>query len=185
MQSIPKSEVVTSSLLALRKEQEIRYKAAQRDYAKKAADLSELKAEVLKSIRGESKFSQDLLSELISQSESEYAESEKALNTAKRELDNCEDHITELQEQFDEVISWTELYDAADFAAKKMIVANLINRIEVGIDYQLHIDLNIDLSHFNIQLDCCTFGNGKLFYDTSNGLSEIISKPYVGIRSFF
>ena len=59
---------------------------------------------------------------------------------------------------YDEVISWTELYDTADLAAKKMIVANLINRIEVGTDYQINIDLNIDLGHFNIQLDCCTYG---------------------------
>jgi hypothetical protein len=35
-----------------------------------------------------------------------------------------------------------------------MIVANLIKRIEVGTDYDIHIDLNIDLAHFNIQLDC-------------------------------
>ena len=34
-------------------------------------------------------------------------------------------------------------------------VANLINRIEVSTEYQVHIDFNIDLSHFNIQLDIC------------------------------
>jgi hypothetical protein len=62
---------------------------------------------------------------------------------------------------FDEVISWTELYDAADLAAKKMIIANLVNRIEVGFDYQVHIDLNIDIEHFNIQLDFCSFDQGK------------------------
>ena len=59
------------------------------------------------------------------------------------------------------VISWTELYDAADLAARKMIVANLVNRIEVGFDYQLQIDLNIDLEHFDIHLDFCSFGQGK------------------------
>jgi hypothetical protein len=60
--------------------------------------------------------------------------------------------MEEIQAQYDEVISWTELYDAADLTAKKMIVANLINRIEVGTDYDIHIDFNIDLSQFNI--DC-------------------------------
>ena len=58
-------------------------------------------------------------------------------------------------EDIAQVISWTELYEAADLAAKKMIVANLINRIDVGTDYDIHIDFNIDLSHFNIELDCC------------------------------
>jgi DNA invertase Pin-like site-specific DNA recombinase len=158
MQSIPKSEVVSSGLKALQEEQESRYKTAQRDYAKAADDLSDLKAEVLKSIRGDSKFSPDLLNELITQTERNLAEIFGAQEKAKQELDSCKHRIEEMQTKYDEVISWTELYDAADWTAKKMIVANLINRIEVGTDYQIHIDLNIDLSHFDIQLDFCSYG---------------------------
>ena len=161
MQSIPKSEVVTSSLMALRQELEMRYKTAQRDYSKAAADLAELKAEVIKAIRGESKFSADLLSELIAQTEKKNTEIEAIRESVRRELDECEYRIEDMQVKYDEVMTWTELYDAADLSAKKMIVANLINRIEVGVDYQLHIDLNIDLSHFGIELDFCTFGQGK------------------------
>ena len=56
--------------------------------------------------------------------------------------------MTEMQAQYDEVISWTELYDAADLAAKKIIIANLINRVDVSTDYKVHIDFNIDLKHF-------------------------------------
>jgi DNA invertase Pin-like site-specific DNA recombinase len=161
MKSIPKSEVITSSLNSLEQEMDIRYKTAQRDYVKTTSDLAELKNEVLKAIRGESKFTPDLLSELIVQTEKNLTEIEVVRNTAKQELDECKYRIDEMQSKYDEVISWTELYDAADFSAKKMIVANLINRIEVGIDYQLHIDLNIDLEHFNIHLDFCTFGQEK------------------------
>jgi len=158
MRSIPKSEVVTAGLKALQEEQESRYKTAQRDYAKTAADLAELKAEVLKTIRGESKFTPELLNELITQTEKSLAEIETVRDTAKQELDGCKHRIEEMQVRYDEVISWTELYDAADLSAKKMIVANLINRIEVGTDYEIHIDLNIDLAHYNIQIDFCTHG---------------------------
>ena len=155
MRSIPKSEVVNSGLAALQKEHESRYRAAEREYTKVAADLAEFKAEVLKAIRGESKFTPELLNELITESESKLAETLEVRNTAKQELDSCKLRMTEMQAKYDEVISWTELYDAADLSAKKMIVANLINRIEVGTDYDVHIDFNIDLSHFNIQLDIC------------------------------
>ncbi len=143
----------------MQKERETLLKTAERECSKVAADLAELKMEVVKSIRGESKFSPELLSELITQTETSLADIEDARNTANRELDECRYRAEEMQTQYDEVISWTELYDAADLAAKKMIVANLINRIEVGTDYQIHIDLNIDLSHFNIQLDCCDYGH--------------------------
>jgi len=42
-----------------------------------------------------------------------------------------------------------------------MIVANMINRTEAGEGYTLHIDFNIDLSYFNIQLDGITFEQSK------------------------
>ena len=131
MRSIPKSEVVNSSLLALQQEQESKYKAAQREYTKAAADLAELKAEVIKAIRGKSKFSSELLNELITQAEKSLAEIEAIRDTAKQELDGCKYRIGEMRR-----IWWShivdELYDAADIPAKKMIVANLINRVEVG-----------------------------------------------------
>jgi len=155
MRSIPKSEVINSGLMVLQKEQESRYKTAQREHTKAADDLAELKAEVLKAIRGQSKFTPELLNELITEAEKSLAEIEAVRHTAKQELDGCTHRMSEMQTKYDEVISWTDLYEAADLAAKKMIVANLINRIDVGTDYDIHIDFNIDLEHFNIQLDCC------------------------------
>ena len=156
MKNIPKSEVVNSGLMTLQREQESLYKAAQRKHTKAAADLAELKAEVLKAIRGQSKFTPELFNELISQGEQELSEIETARNTAKQTLDGCKYRVEEMQAQYDEVISWTELYDAADLPAKKMIVANLINRVEVGDGFKIHIDFNIDLSRFNIQLESLT-----------------------------
>ena len=52
-------------------------------------DVTELKAEVIKAIRGESKFTPELLSELISGAESELAENAMILNKAKRDLDKA------------------------------------------------------------------------------------------------
>ena len=153
MRSIPKSEVIDSGLTALQAEKESLYKTAQRDYTKATADLAELKAEVIKAIRGESKFTPELLNEVIAEAESRFTDANTNRSNAKLELESCKYRISEMQVKYEEVISWTELYDAADHAAKKMIVANLINHIDVGSDYKLHIDFNIDLSHFNISFD--------------------------------
>ena len=161
MRSISKNEVVNSGVSALQKEQESLYKAAQRKYTKATSELAELKAEVIKAIRGKSKFTPELLNDLIMESENELAEIEAVRNTAKQALDSCKQHIEEMQVKYDEVITWTELYDTADLAAKKMIVANLINRIDVGKDFNIHIDFNIDLSHFNIQFDGCNLEHEK------------------------
>jgi len=161
MRSVPRDEVVSSSLVALQKEQESRIKTAQRDYTKAEADLNELKGEVLKSIRGDSKFSSDLLSELIKETEFKLVEAEAVINRLKVELNDSKNQILEMQEMYDEVLTWTELYDSVDLAAKKMIIANLINRIEIGMDYAIHIDFKFDVKHFNIHFDFCSYTGEK------------------------
>ena len=88
MKSIPKNEVVHSALASLRKELESRCKAVQRDLAKASDELAELKAEVVKSIRGQSKFAPELLNELITQGEQEIASLALAGDEAKKELDS-------------------------------------------------------------------------------------------------
>ncbi len=58
-----------------------------------------------------------------------------------------------LNAQYDDIISWSEMYDTASIEAKKMIVSCLISRVEVYRDYKLHIDFNIDFEQFSGGLD--------------------------------
>ena len=49
--------------------------------------------------------------------------------------------------QYDEIITWSEMYDTTGFGAKKMIVNCLISRIEVYRNYKLHIDFKLTLNN--------------------------------------
>ena len=61
--------------------------------------------------------------------------------------------LEHLNAQYDDVISWADMYDTASVEAKKMIVSCLIRRVEVYRDYRLHIDFNIDFEQFSAGLD--------------------------------
>ena len=41
-----------------------------------------------------------------------------------------------------------DLYDSASFESKKMIVSQLIRRVEVYRGYQIHVDFNFDLAQY-------------------------------------
>ena len=43
---------------------------------------------------------------------------------------------------------YADLYDSASFEAKKMIVSQLIRRVEVYRGYQIHVDFNFDLAQY-------------------------------------
>ena len=61
--------------------------------------------------------------------------------------------LNSLTSQYEELISWADLYDHATFEAKKMIVNCMIKRVEVFRDYKLNVEFNFDLNQFLHGLD--------------------------------
>ena len=66
-----------------------------------------------------------------------YAETEKTAELM--------DNVSKL---YEELISFSDLYDSASFEAKKIIVNQLIRRVDVYRGYQLNITFNFDLTPY-------------------------------------
>ena len=112
-----------------------------------------LKAEVVKCLQGESSFSKDILSELITDAENKCNELAQLSEAIKTELKQSEQLQTELCKRYDEIISWSDLYDSATIEAKKMIVNSMIKRIDVFRDYKLKIEFDFDIKQFFLGID--------------------------------
>ena len=153
MKAIPKSEIVNIRYREKMEERKVLLKSAKSDYAKAAAELDTLRAEVIKSLRGESAFSQDLLSSLLSDCETKCLEVQHTMEAAQAAYDEGQAMLDDLNAQYDDIISWADMYDSASTESKKMIVSCLIRRVEVYRDYRLHIDFNIDFEQFSAGLD--------------------------------
>ena len=153
MKAIPKSEIVNIRYREKMEERKALLKSAKSDYAKAAAELDTLRAEVIKSLRGESAFSQDLLGSLISDCETKCLEVQHTMEAAQAAYDEGQAMLDALNAQYDDIISWADMYDSASTESKKMIVSCLIRRVEVYRDYRLHIDFNIDFEQFSTGLD--------------------------------
>ena len=128
-------------------------KSAKSDYTKAAAELDTLRAEVIKALRGESAFSQELLSSLIADGEKKCLTIQRTMEAAQAAYDEGQVMLDALNAQYDDIISWADMYDSASMESKKMIVSCLIRRVEVYRDYRLHIDFNIDFEQFSAGLD--------------------------------
>jgi len=156
MKAIPKSEVVNIRYKEKMEERKSLLQSVRGEYAKAAADLETLKGEVLKTIRGESTFSKELLGSLIAEAEAKCADLQKSMEGAQTAYDEGKAVLATLNAQYDDIISWSEMYDTASMEAKKMIVSCLIKRVDVYRDYKLHIDFNIDFNQFSGGLDMIT-----------------------------
>lgn len=83
-------------------------------------------------------------------------ELQKQFEAAQASYDEGKAVLASLNAQYDDIISWADMYDTASMEAKKMIVGCLIKRVEVYRDYKLHIDFNIDFEQFSMGLDVVT-----------------------------
>ena len=153
MKSVPKSEIVNARYRDKMEERKQLLQSLRAEHAKAAAELDMLKAEIIQVLRGESSFSKELLSSMVSEAETKIAALQEQLTAAQTAYEEGQAVLNALNAQYDDIISWAEMYDQANLEAKKMIVNCLIKRVEVYRDYKLHIDFNIDLEQFALGMD--------------------------------
>ena len=153
IRGVSKRELVSSQYQEEVRRRKAKLKEAKAAYDKAEQDLASLKAEIVKCIQGESSFSQDVLAELIDSTELTCRELSQTMADAAAELKDAEDILNEVTCQYDELISYADLYDSASIETKKMIVNCLISRVEVGRGYKLNIAFNFHLSQFFCGLD--------------------------------
>ena len=148
MKALPKSEVINVRYQEQMAERKALFQNVRMEHIKATNELTDLKAEVIKAIRGESSFSTDLLGTLIQEAEAKCAEIKLRYEDAKEAYERGQSLMDAISAQYDSIISWADLYDSTSMEAKKMIFSYLINRIEVSRGYKVKIDFNIDLEQF-------------------------------------
>ena len=95
----------------------------------------------------------ETLAEMITAQEAKINELETLCETADCELTETAELMESVAKQYEELISFADLYDNASFEAKKMIVNQLIRRVDVYRGYQVHVSFNFDLSQYFEGLD--------------------------------
>lgn len=125
-----------------------RYRLACNQLSEKQKELSDLQAETIKVIRGESRLSSDLLNELVGKAKEEISQLTITVDEAKACLDEVQSSATKEEQELNQLKSWADLYDNCTFAAKKMIVSQFIKSIHVYRDYTLDVEFNVAFDEF-------------------------------------
>lgn len=152
VKGIPREELVGRKFRETQAEQRLHLTELTAKLQKATADLELLKGEVLKSIKGESAFSKDMLAGMIADAEKECAALGYSRKAAQEQIENGLELMETIQNQYTQLESWAELYDSVSNEAKKMIVSQLIKRVNVGREYHLNIEFNFDYRQFMMGL---------------------------------
>jgi len=123
-----------AGLKAQLKEISEQIKKIARDAGQKERELQKLKDEVLKVIMGESKFSQNILSDLIQQREKELAELAKRRESAESAEADLESQIKLRKMVRDEYKDWEQRFDTLTIQEKRAMLIKVIDRIIIYPD---------------------------------------------------
>ena len=148
MRGIPKEQIITRRYEreVVERKNHLQTIQVERDKAQK--DLISLKAEILACIKGESVLPKETLAEMITAQEEKLRELDVLYESSYAETEKTAELMDNVSKLYEELISFSDLYDSASFEAKKMIVNQLIRRVEVYRGYQLNITFNFDLTPY-------------------------------------
>lgn len=153
VKSFSRAEVLGVGHKAKMEERRALARKAQREYTKAEKDLQGLKGEVIKSVNGGSAFPLDLLSELVRETEQKCRDLREQVITTQSAADEGEMMMQEMAMKYNQLIEWSQAYETSGMEARKMIVAQLIERVDVFRDYRLKIKFTISVEQFLQGLD--------------------------------
>ena len=96
----------------------------------------------------ESSFTSELLNEIIVTTENEINTARNNVDQLNQTLQNSVHREDEFKTQHDRFIGWAEIFDECDFDVKKMIVSHLVNKVIVGNNYDISIELTLSMEQY-------------------------------------
>ena len=126
---------------------------AKAEFTKATNEYTSLKAEIVKAVQGESSFDADILSELVTTAKEKMGAASERLTTLNQECANGQSRLKAIEENYTQILKWSEVFDESPMEVKKMIANMIINRVYVYKNYCLEFEFNIDFEQFELGLD--------------------------------
>ena len=125
-----------------------RVKDAKKKADNAAQEQENLEQEVAKSLMGKSRFNPEMLSRLIEEASQKKKELQRTAIELEQQLTNQKKISEELGSYYDRFLGWSGEFGMASIERKRMIIAQLYKRIELGRGYKLHFVLDWNYEQF-------------------------------------
>lgn len=112
--------------------------------------LLTLNNEIVNALSGESKFTAEQLSEAIAITKNQRDTHEENLGLLNQQIADIENVRSHMDNKYDQVVTWASIFEKADIAEQRMIVAQLIEKVTVYKGYEVNIKFNIDVNCFDL-----------------------------------
>ena len=110
--------------------------------------LERYEAEVLRCLDGTSGFSQEMLSRLIAKAEVGLRTARQEYAEVLQETADSRELVRKIKECYRQFCGWAEEFELAPLARKRMILSELLEKVEVGKGYQVTVHVKLTYKQF-------------------------------------
>jgi hypothetical protein len=114
---------------------------------------SMLESELLKVIQGTSALKPEMLNKKYEETERAVAEKKANVAALEQELAGSKDTMQQVTRQYQDVLTWADIYADSEIDVKKMIVSQLISAVRVTEGYKFEIDFKISEKQLGLEKD--------------------------------
>lgn len=113
-----------------------------------STQLEKLNDEIANSLIGESVYSPEQLSAAINTMNQKVDNIKFQLETVQNEMENKKASMEKVKPTYERFTGWSNEFSMASTERKKMIISQLVSRIEISKGYKINLVLNIDYEQF-------------------------------------
>jgi len=110
--------------------------------------LERYEAEVLRCLDGESGFSKEMLARLIAKAEAELRAARQEYAKVLQEAEDDRELAQKIKECYRQFCGWAEEFELAPLTRKRMILSELLEKVEVGKGYQVTVHVKLTYKQF-------------------------------------
>ncbi len=115
---------------------------------KNTNQLERLQEEIANTLTGDSVYTSEQLSSAIKTVEDRISTQKFQLEQLQNEATSKKAAVEQIRPMFEQFVGWSQEFDNCTIEQKRMIISQLVNRIELNKDYEITIELNMDYKDF-------------------------------------
>ena len=142
---IPQADLVQMAASRTKSVYEIALKQAKADFDTAKRQVDALEDQAIKALTGENQLDLEIVNSMLVKHRAKMEAALTAMQEAEDRLQAEERNNRTTRLEIEEIQSWVERYDEITPEAKHMVIARLVDRIEVGRGYKVHIQMKVAL----------------------------------------
>ena len=146
--SVPADKLVERACSRNAEVLKVAYQQAVSELEKTQKQVSALEAEAVKALTGESQLDLSVVNGMLLKLRAKQDADNQAVEEAKARVEADAKNRKATEAQVDQLLTWAEKYDAASFEAKHLIIAALVDRVEVNKNYEVKVFFKVSAEQF-------------------------------------